>query len=58
MLPKKKRQGERELVRPSPVRMHGHAAAKPRPKKKKKSKARRLFDMFDDAFDLIEDILD
>ena len=53
MLPKKK-QGDRELVRPSAIRNR----PKPKKRKKQKSKARRFFDMFDDAFDLIEDILD
>ncbi|WP_415920997.1 hypothetical protein [Tateyamaria sp. SN6-1] len=54
MLPKKKsKSAERELIRPSPVR------TKQMPKKRKrKSKLRRFADMFEDAFDIIEDILD
>lgn len=51
MLPRKAK-GDRELVRPSVVRT---AQKKP---KKKKNKARRFFDFVEDAFDLIEDILD
>ena len=54
MLPKKKK-GDRELVRPSPMR--GRPQGKPKPKKRK-SKMRRFADMFEDAFDIIEDILD
>lgn len=50
MLPKKPR-GDRELVRPSQVRR----SKKP---KKRKSKAKRFFDFVEDAFDVIEDILD
>jgi len=49
------RTGERELVRPSKVR-----SPKPvKPKKKKKSKRGwRLKDVIEEAFDLVEDILD
>ncbi|MEL7090380.1 MAG: hypothetical protein AAFN94_01475 [Pseudomonadota bacterium] len=54
MLPKKAH-GDRELVRPSAVRGPGKAYKKP---KKKKSRARRFFDFVEDAYDLIEDILD
>ncbi|MEO0693671.1 MAG: hypothetical protein AAFY90_12445 [Pseudomonadota bacterium] len=54
MLPKKKK-GDRELVRPSPVRGRPQGQRKP---KKRKSKMRRFADMFEDAFDIIEDILD
>ena len=54
MLPRKK-QGDRELVRPSAIR--GKPKARPKPKKRK-SKARRFADMFEDVFDIIEDIID
>ena len=55
MLPRDK-SGDRELVRPSALRT-------PKPKKAKKPKKRksgwsRFGDMFEDAFDLIEDIID
>ncbi|MEO0938488.1 MAG: hypothetical protein AAFY38_10070 [Pseudomonadota bacterium] len=51
----KSREGDRELVRPSAVR-----SVKPvKVKKKKKPKRKwRLKDVFEEAFDLIEDILD
>lgn len=54
MIPKKVKAAkpDRELVRPSSSRNN------PKPKKKRKSKMRRFADMFEDAFDLIEDILD
>ncbi|WP_299687386.1 hypothetical protein [uncultured Tateyamaria sp.] len=54
MLPKKK-QGDRELVRPSAVR--GRVKSGPKPKKRK-NRMRRFADIFEDAFDIIEDILD
>ena len=55
------RTGDRELVKPS--RTVGPAAAKvmkPKKKKKKSKKSafKRFGDMFEDAFDLIEDIFD
>ena len=57
MLPRKK-QGDRELVRPSAVRNPARRTpARPKPKKRK-SKLKRFADMFEDAFDIIEDILD
>ncbi|MEM8655825.1 MAG: hypothetical protein AAGF36_13875 [Pseudomonadota bacterium] len=54
MLPKKK-SGDRELVRPSAVRQ----SSRPKPAKKKyKKRKSRWKDMFEDAFDIIEDIFD
>ena len=50
------RDGDRELVRPSPTR-----SAKPmKPNKKKKKSKRRwgLKDVFEEALDLVEDIFD
>lgn len=56
MLPKSKK-GDRELVRPSHIRTK--SAPPPKPKKKKyKKKKSRWADMFEDAFDIIEDIFD
>ncbi|MEL6467741.1 MAG: hypothetical protein AAFQ58_22470 [Pseudomonadota bacterium] len=47
--------GERELVRPSPVR----SKPKQKPaKKKQRRKKSRWADFFEDAFDIIEDIID
>ena len=51
MLPKAKKRGERELVRPSPVRHQ-------KPIKRKKKRKARFADLIEDAFDFIEDILD
>lgn len=54
MLPKK-RSGDRETVRPSAIRHK----SKPKPAKKKyKKRKSRWADIFDDAFDIIEDIFD
>nr|WP_315898788.1 hypothetical protein [Tateyamaria omphalii] len=54
MLPKKK-SGDRELVRPSAIRQ----SARPKPTKKKyKKRKSRWKDIFEDAFDIIEDIFD
>ena len=59
MLPRDKT-GDRELVRTSPVRRK--AAKKPKPsrsfKKKPKRKKSRWGDLFEDAFDIIEEIFD
>ncbi len=58
MLPRKK-QGDRELVRPSAVRRQPQASHRPKARpKKRKSKMRRFADLFEDAFDVIEDIFD
>ncbi|WP_415402457.1 hypothetical protein [Tateyamaria sp. SN3-11] len=54
MLPKRPK-GERELVRPSAHRARN--MAKP-VKKKQKRKKSRWGDLFEDAFDIIEDIFD
>ncbi|WP_299548200.1 hypothetical protein [uncultured Tateyamaria sp.] len=54
MLPRK-RSGDRETVRPSAIRQK----SKPKPAKKKyKKRKSRWADIFDDAFDIIEDIFD
>ena len=54
MLPKKKT-GDRELVRPSAIRQPD----RPKPAKKKyKKRKSRWKDLFEDAFDIIEDIFD
>lgn len=59
MLPRD-RSGDREVVRPSPVRRHADQKNKPfKPiKKKYKRKKSRWGDFFEDAFDIIEDIFD
>ena len=58
MLPKKTK-GDRELVRPSPVRVpHPAKPVKPRKGKRRKSRLKRWGDIFEDAFDVIEDIFD
>ncbi|MEL7131062.1 MAG: hypothetical protein AAGK77_01475 [Pseudomonadota bacterium] len=54
MLPKKK-SGDRELVRPSAIR---HPQKQKPAKKKYKKRKSRWKDMFEDAFDIIEDIFD
>ena len=58
MLPRKKK-AERELIRPSAVRNTLRGTHRPKPKpNKRKSKMRRFADLFEDAFDAIEDIFD
>lgn len=57
MLPRDKT-GDRELVRPSPVRVAKPVKLKKPKKKKRKSRWLRLGDMMEDAFDLVEDIFD
>lgn len=49
--------GDRELVRPSRLRSPSKPAPKPKKKKYKKKKS-RWADVFEDAFDIIEDIFD
>lgn len=49
--------GDRELVRPSRPRTPSKPAPKPKKKKYKKKKS-RWADVFEDAFDIIEDIFD
>nr|WP_299726116.1 hypothetical protein [uncultured Tateyamaria sp.] len=59
MLPRD-RSGDREVVRASPLRQKSHNKTKP-PKPVKKSRKRkksRWGDLFEDAFDIIEDIFD
>ncbi|WP_420011194.1 hypothetical protein [Tateyamaria sp.] len=54
MLPKRSK-GDRELVRPSSVRK----PSKPKPSKKKpKRRKSRWGDIFEDVFDIVEDIFD
>ncbi|MEO9574634.1 MAG: hypothetical protein ABJ263_03780 [Tateyamaria sp.] len=59
MLPRDTR-GDRELVKPSALRQKGSKKTKlPKPAKKKaKRKKSRWGDLFEDAFDIIEDIFD
>ena len=59
MLPRDTR-GDRELVKPSTLRQKAAKKAKhPKPMKKKaKRKKSRWGDLFEDAFDIIEDIFD
>ena len=60
MLPKD-RSGDRELVKPSRTTgAYAQRSAKPKKHKKKKKKSffGRFGDVFDDAFDVIEDIFD
>ena len=56
MLPRDK-SGDRELVRPSAVRRKSGKPMKP-VKKKPKRKKSRWGELFEDAFDIIEDIFD
>lgn len=56
MLPRSKK-GDRELVKPSGLRQKGAKPPKP-VKKKAKRKKSRWGDLFEDAFDIIEDIFD
>lgn len=54
MLPKQ-RKGDRELTRPSGVRK----SSRPKPSKKKiKRRKSRWGDLFEDVFDIVEDIFD
>jgi len=54
MLPKRSK-GDRELVRPSMARK----PSKPKPsKKKQKRRKSRWGDIFEDVFDIVEDIFD
>ncbi len=59
MLPRD-RSGDREAVRPSRVRQKGpHRVKTPKPvRKSRKRKKSRWSDLFEDAFDIIEDIFD
>ena len=59
MLPRDK-SGDRELVKASALRQKGSKKTKlPKPtKKKSKRKKSRWGDLFEDAFDIIEDIFD
>ncbi|MEO9825124.1 MAG: hypothetical protein ABJF50_11975 [Paracoccaceae bacterium] len=56
--------GERELVRPSPIRSQApkskkHRREQPKRRKKKKGFAQRFFeDAFEEAFDAVEDVFD
>ncbi|WP_366522977.1 hypothetical protein [uncultured Tateyamaria sp.] len=55
MLPKKKQAGDRDLVRPSAIQ----SPRQPKSARKKfQKRTSRWKDMFEDAFDIIEDIFD
>jgi hypothetical protein len=58
MLPKRP-QGDRELVRPSAIRNASKSSPKPKPSKNRpKRRKMRWGEIFEDVFDIVEDIFD